>query len=69
MKRVTDAEAREIAAETEKTELTKAERQAAREQRRVEKAEKERRTFREKLIAPIILLLTIGACLILMTLY
>lgn len=69
MKRVTDTEARELIAKTQQIEVDKASRQAERDRKRKEKDEKVKRGFQEKLVAPVLLLLTLLISLLLVFLY
>lgn len=56
--KITDEEAAELLSRTEEIELEKEAKRLEREQRKLEKAAKARQAFREKLVAPVLLLVT-----------
>lgn len=62
-----EREALEIEARTQEIELERAEKKAEREARKLERQRKQRNLFLEKLVAPIILILTILVSLLLLS--
>jgi len=66
---MTNQEARQLLSRTEEIEAEKLEKQAERAERQAEKARRLRQDFLEKLVAPILLLVTIVISIILLTIY
>lgn len=69
MKAMSDQEARQLLSKTEEVEAEKMARQAEREERKAEKERRIRQAFLEKLVAPILLCLTIVVSILLLSLY
>ncbi len=65
MKHISDEEAHSLLKKTDEVEHQKEQRRLEREEKKRLKAEQERNVFVEKLIAPILLLITIGISLVL----
>jgi hypothetical protein len=65
MKHISDEEANTLLKKTEELETQKEQRRAEREEKKRQKADQERQVFLEKLVAPFLLLLTIGVSLVL----
>lgn len=69
MKPMSDEEARQLLSKTEEVEAAKLAKQAEREERQAEKARKKRQVVIEKLVAPVLLLVTILISLFLFSFY
>jgi hypothetical protein len=69
MKHISNEEAAHLLKRTEEVENQKEQRQAEREEKKRLKAQQEKRVFLEKLVAPILLLLTIGISFVLYLVY
>jgi len=69
MKAMSNQEANQLLSRTEVIEAEKLNRQAEREQRQLEKKRKKRQTFLEKMVAPVLMLMTIIASLLFVTFF